>query len=85
MVEPRGIILKSVKDRWRSATKDGVINLSLNLLKAPTDIIDYTILPEMCHLKIIEHSHRVWDLVHRFMPDNQEKIEWLKVNGSSLL
>jgi predicted metal-dependent hydrolase len=55
------------------------------LAEGPTDIIDYTILPELCHLKIKEHSHRVWDLVHRFMPDNQEKIEWLKVNGTSLL
>ncbi|MFZ0515138.1 MAG: SprT family zinc-dependent metalloprotease [Candidatus Nitrosopolaris sp.] len=84
-VEPRGIILKSLKDRWGSATKDGVINLSLNLLKAPTDIIDYMILHELCHLKIKEHSHRFWDLVHKFMPDYEDKIDWLKVNGNNLV
>jgi predicted metal-dependent hydrolase len=84
-VEPRQVIFKNLKNRWGSATKDGVINLSLNLLKAPTDIIDYMILHELCHLEIKEHSHRFWDLVHKFMPNYQEKIDWLKVNGSSLL
>ncbi|MGB8937435.1 MAG: SprT family zinc-dependent metalloprotease [Candidatus Nitrosopolaris sp.] len=84
-VEPKGIILKRLKDRWGSATKDGVINLSLNLLKAPTDIIDYMILHELCHLKIKEHSHRFWDLVHKFMPKYEDKIDWLKVNGNSLI
>ena len=84
-VKPKGIILKSLKDRWGSATKDGVINLSLNLLKAPTDIIDYMILHELCHLKIKEHSHRFWDLVHKFMPNYEDKIDWLKVNGNNLV
>jgi predicted metal-dependent hydrolase len=84
-VEPNQIKLKNLRSRWGSATKDGVINLSLNLLKAPTGVIDYMILHELCHLKIKGHSHRFWDLVHRFMPDYQEKIDWLKVNGSSLL
>jgi len=84
-VEPRKVIFKNLKNRWGSATKEGVINLSLNLLKAPIDIIDYMVLHEMCHLQIKEHSHRFWDLVHKFMPNFEDKIEWLKVNGSNLL
>jgi predicted metal-dependent hydrolase len=68
-----------------SLTRMGIINLNLNLIKAPEDVIDYIILHELCHLKIKEHSHHYWDLVHRFMPNYQEKVEWLKSNGDNLM
>ena len=66
-------------------TKQGSINLNVNLLKAPEDVIDYMILHELCHFKIKEHSHHYWDYVRRYMPNYQEKIEWLKTNGSHLI
>ena len=77
--------VKNLRNRWGSLTKSGVINLNLNLIKAPEDVIDYIVLHEICHLKIKEHSHHYWDLVHRFMPNYQNKIEWLKVNGCDLI
>ena len=79
------IAVKNLRNRWGSLTKSGVINLNLNLIKAPEDVIDYIVLHEICHLKIKEHSHHYWDLVHRFMPNYQNKIEWLKVNGCDLI
>jgi predicted metal-dependent hydrolase len=85
VVKPQQIKLKNLKTRWGSATKDGAIHFSVDLLKAPTDVIDYMILHELCHLRIKGHSHRFWDLVHRFMPDYQEKIDWLKANGNNLI
>ena len=84
-VRVKRIAVKNLRNRWGSLTKSGVINLNLNLIKAPEDIIDYIILHELCHLKIKEHSHHYWDLVHRFMPNYQDKIEWLKVNGYNLI
>ncbi|MDQ6866625.1 MAG: M48 family metallopeptidase [Thermoproteota archaeon] len=83
-VESHQIKLKNLRSRWGSVTKDGTINLNVDLLKAPTDVIDYIILHELCHLKIKGHSHRFWGLVHKLMPNYQERIDWLKVNGSSL-
>jgi predicted metal-dependent hydrolase len=82
---PSEVIIKNLKNRWGSATKDNVINLNVNLLKAPETVIEYIILHELCHLKIKEHSHKFWDLLHKFMPDSREKIEWLKINGSNLV
>jgi predicted metal-dependent hydrolase len=66
-------------------TRQGSINLNVNLLKAPEDVIDYIILHELCHLKIKEHSHHYWAFVHRNMHNYQEKIEWLKINGNHLI
>jgi predicted metal-dependent hydrolase len=84
-IKPSQVIIKNLKNRWGSATKDNVINLNVNLLKAPENIIEYIILHELCHLKIKEHSHHFWDLLHKFMPDYHKNIEWLKLNGRNLI
>jgi predicted metal-dependent hydrolase len=79
------IVIKHLKNRWGSMAKEGSINLNVNLLKAPEDVIDYIILHELCHLKIKEHSHHYWDHVRRYMPNYQQKIEWLKASGNHLI
>jgi predicted metal-dependent hydrolase len=84
-VRAKGVAIKNLRNRWGSLTRKGVINLNLNLIKVPEDAIDYIILHELCHLRIKEHSHRYWELVHRFIPNYQDKIEWLNANGNSLL
>jgi predicted metal-dependent hydrolase len=48
------IVIKNLRNRWGSLTKNGVLNLNLNLIKAPENVIDYIILHELCHLKIKE-------------------------------
>jgi predicted metal-dependent hydrolase len=79
------IVIKNLRNRWGSLTKNGVLNLNLNLIKAPENVIDYIILHELCHLRIKEHSHHYWDLLHKFMPNYHDKIKWLKLNGSTIL
>ncbi len=85
-VEVERVIIKNLTKRWGSLTKDKkTINLNLNLLKAPDDVIDYLILHELCHAKIGDHSHHYWDLVRRHIPSYQEKIEWLNANTRILI
>jgi predicted metal-dependent hydrolase len=79
------VIIKNLKNIWGSATKDNVINLNVNLLKARYSVINYIILHEICHLKIKEHSHHFWDMLHKFMPDYQKHVEWLRINGRRLI
>jgi predicted metal-dependent hydrolase len=80
------ILIKKLKNRWGSIGKKGdTINLNINLIKCPQDVIDYMILHELCHLKIKEHSHQFWNLLHKYMPNYQTKIDWLKVNGINLI
>jgi len=78
--------IKNLRKRWGSVTKDkNSINLNANLLKAPDDVIDYIIIHELCHVKINDHSHHYWDLVRKYMPSYQEKIDWLNTNTSILV
>jgi len=43
-------------------------------------IIDYIIIHELCHLIIEGHSHRFWSLLHKYVPDYQDKIDRLNTN-----
>jgi predicted metal-dependent hydrolase len=86
IAEPKKMVIKRLKKRWGSIGKKAdTINLNVDLLKAPVDVINYIILHELCHLKIKEHNHRYWDLLHKFMPDYGDKINWLNINGSNLI
>src|SRR5918996_520774 len=81
-----GIKIKNLRKIWGSLTKDKkTINLNVSLLKAPNDVVDYIILHELCHVKINDHSHHYWDLVRKYMPSYQEKIDWLNSNASTLI
>lgn len=82
---PETLVKSNLKSRWASLTRKGSINFNLHLIKAPQEVIDYIALHEICHLKIKGHSYHYWDLVYRYMPNYQEKIDWLSVNGKWLI
>lgn len=84
-VKPSKIVIKKLKDRWGSSTKNGVINLNSALKNAPHNVADYIIVHELCHLIVREHSRRYWMLVHKLMPRYQDQINWLKENSKNIL
>ena len=84
-VNTKGYTIKNLKNRWESLTKKGIIVLNIHLIKAPEQIIDYIIIHELCHLIIEGHSHRFWSLLHKYVPDNQDKIDWLNTNSEQLI
>jgi len=84
-IKPNKVVIKNLKNRWASITKDNDINLNVNLIKAPPEIIDYIIIHEFCHFKIRGHSYNFWDLLQRYSPDYPKYIDWLNINGKNLL
>lgn len=84
-VKPKSVKIKDLRGRWGSATNDNVLNLNVNLIKAPEDVISYIILHELCHFKIRNHSDDFWDLVSRYMPDYKDKADWLAKNFMTTL
>lgn len=83
-LKPPRIIIKNLRNRWGSVTKEGVLNLNVNLLKAPNEVIDYVIIHEMCHFIIKDHSHHFWELVRSYFPRYQDAIMWLDVNSRAM-
>ena len=84
-VKANQVVIKNLKNRWASITKNNEINLNVNFIKAPPDIIDYIMIHELCHFKIKGHSYNFWNLLSRFSPDYPKYIEWLSINGKNLL
>jgi predicted metal-dependent hydrolase len=84
-VDPKDWQIKKLKNRWGSVTKNKKIVLNMNLIKTSENIIDYIIIHELCHLKIEGHSHNFWNLLHKFVPDYNERIKWLELNSKNIL
>jgi predicted metal-dependent hydrolase len=84
-IKPNKVVIKNLKNRWASITKNNDINLNVNLIKAPPEIIDYIIIHELCHFKIKGHSYNFWNLLRRYFPDYPKFIKWLNINGKNLL
>jgi predicted metal-dependent hydrolase len=85
-VNPSKFVIKNLKNRWGSITQQNdTINLNVNLLKIPEDVIDYIIIHELCHIKIKGHSQKFWQFLNRFVIHYQDKVEWLSRNGETLL
>ena len=83
-LKPSEVKVGSAKSRWGSCNAKGIINLSFYLLLCPTDIIDYVLIHEMCHLKYMNHSNAFWDEVEKYVPDYKKKRKWLKDNSEIL-
>ena len=83
-VAPCRVMIKNQKTRWGSCSKKGNINLNWRLIMAPLHVIDYVVVHELCHLKVMNHSKDFWSLVESIQPNYSECRKWLKVNGSRL-
>ncbi|MDN5868035.1 MAG: M48 family metallopeptidase, partial [Candidatus Nitrosocosmicus sp.] len=84
-VNPKQVVLKNLKNRWGSLSKNQTVNLNVNLIKTPNEVIDYIIIHELCHFKIKGHSYQYWEYLKQFEPNYEQKIKWLERNTDSLL
>lgn len=83
-VHREGIPLPNLKiqkmiSRWGSYSSRGQITLNLALIKTPKDCIDYVIIHELCHYKVKHHGPKFWKLLHKLMPDFEERRKKLKL------
>lgn len=63
------IAIKNTKRRWGSCSKKGNLNFCYKIVFLPTEIADYVIVHELCHLGQFNHSKMFWELVSRTLPD----------------
>lgn len=61
--------IRQMERRWGSLSKKGILNLNIELIKAPRECIDYVITHELCHQKIYNHSPQYYDFLDQVMPD----------------
>lgn len=61
--------LSSATTRWGSAKTNGAIRLNWRLLHFQPRVLDYVVVHELSHLRVMDHSPRFWATVQAVMPD----------------
>lgn len=80
-VKPNFVKVKEQKKRWGSCNSKGNLMFNWRISMAPSPVLGYIVLHEMCHLVHFNHSKDFWALVERIMPNYKERKEWLKKYG----
>lgn len=77
-VRHKRLSLSSARTRWGSARADGHIRLNWRLIHLPLAQIDYVVVHELAHLRVMDHSPRFWDTVGEVLPDYRERRRQLR-------
>lgn len=65
--------LSSAGTRWGSASADGRIRLNWRLIHLSPEVIDYVVVHELSHLRVMNHSPQFWDTVAQVLPDYDQR------------
>ncbi len=68
-VKYSSVTIRTQRTRWGSCSSKGNLNFNCLLMLTDTEIIDYVVIHELCHIKEMNHSKRFWALVGSVMPD----------------
>lgn len=82
MQETVGTIrIKDQKSCYGSCSTKRNLNFNWKCILAPTEVLDYIVVHELCHLKHMNHSKDFWLEVEKYMPEYKKHKRWLKENG----
>jgi len=71
--------IKRMKRKWGSCNPNNrTISLNLELIRAPSQCIEYVIMHELCHLKFAAHDKRYYDFLSMVLPDWKDRKYKLK-------
>lgn len=78
------ITIRDQKTRWGSCSSRGTLSFNYRLIFAPSAVLDYVVVHELCHLTHMNHSKEFWNMVGSVMPDYKVYRRWLRDHGQEL-
>lgn len=66
--------------RWGSCSAKRNISLNWRLIEAPDAVIDYVVLHELLHTRLMTHDQRFWAQLRAICPHAPQSREWLERN-----
>lgn len=64
----RSMAVKQLKSRWGSCDQDTNIIFNVYLMQLPWHLIDYVIMHELAHTKVLRHGAPFWQEMERYTP-----------------
>ena len=77
----QAVTVKGYKARWGSCYSDGRLQFNWRLIQAPSWVVDYVVVHELCHLVHPNHSRDFWALVQAHYPKTNEAKAYIKQHG----
>jgi len=78
------VLIRNQKKRWGSCNAKGELRFNWRLVMLPLRVLDYVVVHEMAHLKVLNHSPSFWALVERILPDYKARHRALHELGLGL-
>lgn len=77
-VRPLGIdcsklVFRAMRCRWGSCSHRGRITLNPDLVTVPNHCIEYVIIHELCHIKVMSHKPAFFRLLSQLLPDWEQR------------
>lgn len=82
--QPSKLTIRNQKTKWGSCSSRGTLSLNWRLIKCPTEIMDYIIIHELCHLRHLNHSRAFWDTVETYYPNVTSARKWIRKNSEEI-
>jgi len=72
------VALRNQKTRWGSCSSQNNINLNINLISLPQDLMDYVMLHELTHTIVKNHSKDFWEQLGKHVPNPKQQNKKLR-------
>lgn len=67
-LRPRSATVRYAKTRWGSCTHSKDLYFNSRLAMLPSDVVEYIVVHELCHLVRMDHSRAFWNEVEAALP-----------------
>ncbi len=79
------VAIRDQRSRWGSCSSKQNLNFNYRIIFLPSELVDYIIVHELCHLLEMNHSSRFWAHVERTFPHYEVlRLELLRIPIQSL-
>ncbi len=79
------VCVRAQKTVWGSCSSKKNLNFNCLLCLLPETVVEYVVVHEVSHLKVMNHSPLFWKEVERLLPDYKTRRKQLKTIGADLI